>query len=37
MWDIFAWALRVILEYTGDKGPNTHWAHGENIEITVNI
>ena len=22
---------------TGDKGPNTHWVHGENIEITVNI
>ena len=25
------------LEDTGDKGPNTHWVHGENIEITVNI
>ena len=23
--------------HTGDKGPNTHWVHGENIEITVNI
>ena len=23
--------------YTGDKGPNTHWVHGENIEITVNM
>ena len=22
---------------TGDKGPNTHWVHGENIEIAVNI
>ena len=22
---------------TGDKGPNTHWIHGENIEITVNM
>jgi len=22
---------------TGDKGPNTHWVHGENIEITVNM
>ena len=22
---------------TGDKGPNIHWAHGKNIEITVNI
>ena len=22
---------------TGDKGPSTHWAHGENIEITVNM
>ena len=22
---------------TGDKGPNTHWAHGKNIEITVNM
>ena len=24
-------------EDTGDKGPNTHWVHGKNIEITVNI
>jgi len=24
-------------EYTGDKGPNTHWVHGENIEIAVNM
>ena len=23
--------------HTGDKGPNTHWVHGENIEIAVNI
>ena len=23
--------------HTGDKGPNTHWVHGENIEITVNM
>ena len=23
--------------FTGDKGPNTHWVHGENIEITVNM
>jgi len=22
---------------TGDKGPNTHWAHGEHIAITVNM
>jgi len=22
---------------TGDKGPNTHWAHGEHIVITVNM
>ena len=22
---------------TGDKGPNTYWVHGENIEITVNM
>ena len=22
---------------TGDKGPNTHWVHGKNIEIAVNI
>jgi len=22
---------------TGDKGPNTHWVHGENIEIAVNM
>ena len=22
---------------TGDKGPNTHWVHSENIEITVNM
>jgi len=22
---------------TGDKGPNTHWVHGENIESTVNM
>ena len=22
---------------TGDKGPNTHWVHGKNIEITVNM
>ena len=25
------------LGVTGDKGPNTHWVHGENIEITVNM
>ena len=25
------------MEHTGDKGPNTHWVHGENIEITVNM
>jgi len=23
--------------YTGDRGPNTHWVHGENIESTVNM
>jgi len=23
--------------HTGDKGPNTHWVHGENIESTVNM
>ena len=22
---------------TGDKAPNTHWVHGENIEIPVNM
>jgi len=22
---------------TGDKGPNTHWVHSENIESTVNM
>ena len=22
---------------TRDKGPNTHWVHGEKIEITVNM
>jgi len=22
---------------TGDRGPNTHWVHGENIESTVNM
>jgi len=22
---------------TGDKGPNTHWVHGENIEGIVNM
>ena len=22
---------------TGDKGLNTHWVHGENIEIAVNM
>ena len=27
----------VIVGNTGDKGPNTHWVHGENIEITVNM
>ena len=26
-----------IKEDTGDKGPNTHWVHGENIEIAVNM
>ena len=26
-----------VLVDTGDKGPNTHWAHGENIEIAVNM
>ena len=25
------------LDVTGDKGPNTHWVHGENIEIAVNM
>jgi len=35
-------ALRLVnslvsLTLTGDKGPNTHWVHGENIEITVNM
>ena len=25
------------LVITGDKGTNTHWVHGENIEITVNM
>ena len=25
------------LPFTGDKGPNTHWVHGENIEIAVNM
>ena len=28
---------RSPLPLTGDKGPNTHWVHGENIEIAVNI
>ena len=28
---------RGSFEDTGDKGPNTHWVHGENIEITVNM
>jgi len=23
--------------HTGDGGPNTHWVHGENIEIAVNM
>ena len=23
--------------HTGDKGLNTHWVHGENIEIAVNM
>ena len=27
----------VALPLTGDKGPNTHWVHGENIEIAVNM
>ena len=27
----------LLKTHTGDKGPNTHWAHGENIEITVNM
>ena len=26
-----------IANLTGDKGPNTHWVHGENIEIPVNM
>ena len=30
-------ALADLGLHTGDKGPNTHWIHGENIEITVNI
>ena len=29
--------MRSQCAHTGDKGPNTHWAHGENIEITVNM
>ena len=29
--------VRRGLLHTGDKGPSTHWAHGENIEITVNM
>jgi len=28
---------KVNFQYTGDKGPNTHWVHGENIEIAVNM
>ena len=28
---------QVMHPFTGDKGPNTHWVHGENIEITVNM
>ena len=34
------WGQRAIYPvgtFTGDKGPNTHWVHGENIEITVNM
>ena len=27
----------VIGTHTGDKGPNTHWAHCEHIVITVNM
>jgi len=23
--------------HTGNRGPNTHWVHGENIESTVNM
>ena len=26
-----------MIHHTGDKGPNTHWAHGKNIEIAVNM
>jgi len=28
---------RAIQTVTGDKGPNTHWVHSENIESTVNM
>ena len=27
----------LLVAHTGDKGPNTHWVHGENIEIAVNM
>ena len=27
----------ILLDDTGDKDPNTHWVHGENIESTVNM
>ena len=29
--------VKICPDYTGDKGPNTHRVHGENIEIAVNM
>ena len=36
MVDVSFGALHALL-VTGDKGPNTHWVHGENIESIVNM
>jgi len=30
-------AQHTAVHDTGDKGPNTHWVHGENIESIVNM
>ena len=35
VWD--SWESGRPTADTGDKGPNTHWVHGENIEIAVNM
>jgi len=31
------WKMSESRVFTGDKGPNTHWAHCEHIESTGNM